>query len=137
MTVHEQCGECELVAEIFHAISQPLTALEVGLEISLQQDSDVSQLRSRADIVGSLPTGLRYPALAHASRETSASRKPGSGLEILGAVRDHFPCTCRSDTVKTSPTSIIRRWNLTHILTHPFVVSSACVPRQCLFPSDF
>jgi hypothetical protein len=41
MTVHEQWGECELVAEIFHAISQPLTALEVGLEISLQQDSDV------------------------------------------------------------------------------------------------
>ena len=46
MTVHEQCGECEMVAEIFHAISQPLTALEVGLEISLQQDSDVSQLFS-------------------------------------------------------------------------------------------
>ena len=44
MTVHEPCGECELVAEIFHATSQPQTALEVGLEISLQQDSDVSQL---------------------------------------------------------------------------------------------
>ena len=73
MTVHEQCGDCKLVAEIFHAISQPLTALEVGLEISLQQDSDVSQLRSRADIVGSLPYWAKIsgprPRLARNQRE--------------------------------------------------------------------
>jgi len=47
VTVHERCGECDRIADIVHALSQPLTALEVGLEISLRQDQDVAQLRSR------------------------------------------------------------------------------------------
>jgi hypothetical protein len=37
------------MADILHAVSQPLTALEVGLEISLRQDRDVAQLRSRVE----------------------------------------------------------------------------------------
>ena len=50
VTLREQCGECELAAEIFHSLSQPLTALEVGLELSLRQDSDVAQLRWRLEL---------------------------------------------------------------------------------------
>jgi hypothetical protein len=37
------------VSEIFHAISQPLTALECGLEMSLRQDETVAQLRTRIE----------------------------------------------------------------------------------------
>jgi hypothetical protein len=37
------------VEELLHALSQPLTALEIGLEISLRQDRDVAQLRSRVE----------------------------------------------------------------------------------------
>ena len=39
--------DLDLVSEVFHALSQPLTALEVGLEISLRQDKNVAHLRSR------------------------------------------------------------------------------------------
>lgn len=41
--------ETALVSEFFHAISQPLTALECGLEMSLQQDKTVAQLRARVE----------------------------------------------------------------------------------------
>jgi len=58
VTVQERCGECELAAEIFHSISQPLTALEVGLEISLRQDQDVAQLRSRMQSALEIAHGL-------------------------------------------------------------------------------
>ena len=43
----ERCGDCDRIADIVHALSQPLTALEIGLEVSLQHDQDVAQLRSR------------------------------------------------------------------------------------------
>ena len=39
----------ELVSEIFHALSQPLTALECGLEMSMRQDKTVAQLRNRME----------------------------------------------------------------------------------------
>ncbi|HVP54002.1 MAG TPA: hypothetical protein VMU45_03330 [Candidatus Eisenbacteria bacterium] len=53
MTMAEQAEEpaawCEgdLIGELFHSISQPLTALECGLEISLRQDREAAQLRAR------------------------------------------------------------------------------------------
>jgi hypothetical protein len=46
---HRQCQECDVFAEILHAMSQPLTALEIGLEISLRQDKDFAQMRSRLE----------------------------------------------------------------------------------------
>jgi len=36
-----------LVSDLFHAISQPLTALECGLEVSLRRDKTAAQLRAR------------------------------------------------------------------------------------------
>lgn len=40
-------GENELLSEILHELSQPLTALECGVEMSLRQDKTVAKLRSR------------------------------------------------------------------------------------------
>jgi hypothetical protein len=40
-------GDGDLLSEVFHGISQPLTALECGLELSLRQDKDSEQLRAR------------------------------------------------------------------------------------------
>jgi small-conductance mechanosensitive channel len=37
----------EMLSEIFHTLSQPLTALECGMELSLRQDKTVKQLRTR------------------------------------------------------------------------------------------
>ncbi len=39
--------ERDLVSELFHAISQPLTALECGLEASQRTDKTAAQLRAR------------------------------------------------------------------------------------------
>lgn len=43
----EQRTERDMVSELFHAISQPLTALECGLEVSLRRDKTATQLRAR------------------------------------------------------------------------------------------
>jgi len=40
-------GDGDLLSEVFHGISQPLTALECGLELSLRQDKDSAQLRAQ------------------------------------------------------------------------------------------
>ncbi len=42
-----QQTEKTLVSELFHAISQPLTALECGLEVSLRRDKTAVQFRAR------------------------------------------------------------------------------------------
>ena len=39
--------EDEMLSEIFHTLSQPLTTLECGMELSLRQDKTASQLRQR------------------------------------------------------------------------------------------
>ena len=41
--------ERALVSDLFHAISQPLTALECGLEVSLRRDRTAAQLRARVE----------------------------------------------------------------------------------------
>ena len=40
-------GDSDLIADIFHGIGQPLTALECGLELALRQDTSVAQFRAR------------------------------------------------------------------------------------------
>lgn len=40
-------GNNDLIADVFHGMSQPLTALECGLEISLRQDKHAGQFRAR------------------------------------------------------------------------------------------
>ena len=53
MTVRSACDlssqqiEHALVSELFHAISQPLTALECGFEVSLRRDKTAVQFRTR------------------------------------------------------------------------------------------
>jgi len=41
--------ERAFVSDLFHAISQPLTALECGLEVSLRRDRTAAQLRARVE----------------------------------------------------------------------------------------
>ena len=48
-TSAEQPKELAFVSEIFHALSQPLTALECGLELSLREDGSVAQFRARVE----------------------------------------------------------------------------------------
>jgi hypothetical protein len=40
-------GDRELVSEVFHGMTQPLTALECGLELSLRYDKSSAQFRAR------------------------------------------------------------------------------------------
>jgi len=42
-------GENAFVSEVLHDLSQPLTALECGLELSLRQDKTVAELRNRME----------------------------------------------------------------------------------------
>lgn len=42
-----QQTERDIISDLFHSLSQPLTALECGLEVSLRQDRSVAQLRAR------------------------------------------------------------------------------------------
>jgi len=42
-------GENAFVSEVLHDLSQPLTALECGLELSLRQDKTVADLRNRME----------------------------------------------------------------------------------------
>ena len=42
-------AESATIAEAMHALSQPLTALEIGLEVGLRQDRTVEQLRGRME----------------------------------------------------------------------------------------
>ena len=44
-----QQTERAFVSDLFHAISQPLTALECGLELSLRKDKSAAQLRARVE----------------------------------------------------------------------------------------
>src|SRR3974390_372449 len=48
-TVRGGGGENAFVSEVLHALSQPLTALECGLELSLRQDKTVAELRNRME----------------------------------------------------------------------------------------
>jgi hypothetical protein len=42
-------NEKSLVSDLFHSISQPLTALECGLELSLRRDETAAQFRTRVE----------------------------------------------------------------------------------------
>lgn len=46
---HVDPGDGDLIADNFHGISQTLTVLECGLELSLRQDKDAAQLRARIE----------------------------------------------------------------------------------------
>jgi len=80
--------EMDFVSEVFHAISQPLTALEVGLEISLRQDKDVDQLRSRVESALKIArrlherlVELRTKTHAKSATEVAKVREFALGLE--------------------------------------------------------
>jgi hypothetical protein len=60
VTVYERCGKCELIEDLLHGLSQPLTALQVGLEISPWQDKDVPQLRARVQSALEIAQRLHY-----------------------------------------------------------------------------
>ena len=42
-------SERTLVSDLFHSVSQPLTALECGLELSLQRDTSAEEFRARVE----------------------------------------------------------------------------------------
>ena len=77
MTVGERCGECEWMEDLLHALSQPLTALEIGLEISLRQDHDVAQLRSRVESALEIARTL-HQKLAQSRRSMEAEQEGSS-----------------------------------------------------------
>ena len=41
----------ELLSDIFHGLSQPLTTLECGLELGLRYDTTVAQFRNRLSVL--------------------------------------------------------------------------------------
>jgi hypothetical protein len=90
MREHGRCGECDVVADILHAVSQPLTALEVGLEISLQQDRDVAQLRSRVESALTIAQAM-HERLVDIRRELEANDRT-SMIDRMPQ-----PVNCRTD----------------------------------------
>ncbi len=56
-------GEEAFVAEALHALSQPLTALECGLELSLRQDKTVAEMRNRMEALRETAQTLHWRLL--------------------------------------------------------------------------
>lgn len=48
-TLHPRQSDRELASDLLHALSQPVTALECGLELALRQNGTVAQLRARLE----------------------------------------------------------------------------------------
>jgi len=65
-------AETAAVSEALHGLSQPLTALEVGLEIGLRNDRTVEQFRERMETLLGIAQTLHERLLE------------------LGAMRDEF-----------------------------------------------
>ena len=66
--------ERAFVSDLFHAISQPLTVLECGLEVSLRRDKTAAQFRDR----GSQPPWLQRNSCISGSWRPERYRMPPS-----------------------------------------------------------
>ncbi len=85
-------AEGAFVAEALHALSQPLTALECGLELSLRQDKTVAEMRNRMEALRETAQTLHQRLLelralqdAAAAGDTTAPVALGGLLEQLQA----------------------------------------------------
>ena len=98
----------ELVSEIFHALSQPLTVLECGLEMSLRQDKTVAQLRKRMESLLAAAQVLHQRLLElRALRDANDAGDTAVpvGLErLLLRLREDFAPTANSVNVTLSVT---------------------------------
>jgi hypothetical protein len=82
------------VSEFFHSVSQPLTALQCGLELSLRQDKTVRQFRAR------LKTALGAAQLLHQkllearalqdATEPGDTSRPVALQDLLSQLREDF-----------------------------------------------
>lgn len=89
-----QPSEQSFVSELFHAISQPLTALECGLEVSLGRDKTAAELRARIE-TALASTKLLHQRLLEARALQDAgdpgdTRVPVDIEEVLLQVREDF-----------------------------------------------
>ena len=66
-----QAAKRAFVAEVLHDLSQPLTALECGLEVSLRQDKTVTELRNRMKVLLGIAQTLHQKLLEVRSRQES------------------------------------------------------------------
>lgn len=101
----EMLGEhSERVSEILHALSQPITALECGLELSLRKDRTPSELRAR--LRASLGTArllherlVGFQVLQDAAEPGDTSR-PVAIQRVLQQLREDYLPVAQSACVK-------------------------------------
>jgi hypothetical protein len=101
----ETVGEhSERVSEILHALSQPITALECGLELSLRKDKTPSELRTR--LSASLATArllhqrlVEFQALQDATEPGDTSR-PVAIQAVLQQLREDYLPVAQSASVE-------------------------------------
>ena len=97
-------AERDLVSDIYHTLSQPLTALECGLEVSLRQDNTVAQLRAR--VASALVTAqVLHQRLLEARTLQDAGDAGDTTLpvpvqDLLSQLQEDFLLVARSAKVK-------------------------------------
>jgi hypothetical protein len=95
--IRETLGEQpERVSEILHALSQPITALECGLELSLRKDKTPAELRAR--LRSSLSTArllhqrlVEFQILQDAEEPGDSSRPAAIQTVLLQLREDYWP----------------------------------------------
>jgi C4-dicarboxylate-specific signal transduction histidine kinase len=75
------CEARRLISDLFHAMSQPLTALRCSLELALQQPPTAEQYREK--VSGALAQAERVSWLAMGIRELFDAGQAGDGCEVL------------------------------------------------------
>jgi hypothetical protein len=76
-------AEGAFVSEVLHGLSQPLTALECGLELSLRQDSTVAELRNRMEALRGTVGALHQQLLELRALQNAAN--PGNTTAPVAA----------------------------------------------------
>jgi hypothetical protein len=99
----ERAGR-DLASDIYHALSQPLTALECGLEVSLRQDNTVAELRAR--VASALETAqVLHQRLLEARALQDAGETGDTSLPILA---DYLLSQLREDFLLVSDSAKVK-----------------------------
>jgi signal transduction histidine kinase len=98
----------ELASKIFHSLSQPLTVMECGLEMSLRQDKTVAQLRKRMESLLAAAQLLHQRLLElRVLRDASDAGDTAAPVALEGLIsqlREDFAPASNSANVKLSVT---------------------------------
>ena len=94
----------DIVADLLHAMSQPLTALECGLELALRTDKTAAQLRARLktalETARVLHQRLVESQVVHQAGDPGDTSHPVTVETLLNQLREDFLPVARSARIK-------------------------------------